>query len=149
MRHGGGRIKNRCSMASLWNLSFGYLIFNVAVFWLTSQEVPSYPGGHWHSSTARALTPLPEPSAATFMLTPSNLIQTHTQRERESTVHHCTILLLEEESADLHLHSQRLALPRVTSLCNIFYFVYLLIFFCLNLSTFYNSSQVVKTRKNN
>ncbi len=47
-------------------------------------------------------------------------------------------------AADLHLHSQTLALWLVTSL-SLFFFFHLLI---LNLSTFYNSSQVVKTCKN-
>ncbi len=39
-----------------------------------------------------------------------------------------------------------LALPRVTSLAVFFILFHLLIFLCLNLSKFYNSSQVVKTR---
>ena len=43
------------------------------------------------------------------------------------------------------LQSQTLALPLVTSV--FFILFYLLITFCLNLSSFYNSSQVVKTRK--
>ncbi len=47
-----------------------------------------------------------------------------------------------------HLHAQILALPRVMSLAVFLILFYLLIIFCLNLSTFYNSSQVVKTRKN-
>ncbi len=51
-------------------------------------------------------------------------------------------------AADLHLHAQTLALPRVMSLAVFFILLYLLIIFSLNLSTFYNSSQVVKTRKN-
>ncbi len=46
-----------------------------------------------------------------------------------------------------HLHSQTLALLRVTLLAVFFILFYLLIIFCLNLSTFYNSNQVVKTRK--
>ncbi len=48
-----------------------------------------------------------------------------------------------------HLHARTLVLPRVISLevFIIFYFVLFIDFFCLNLSTFYNSSQVVKTRK--
>ena len=52
-------------------------------------------------------------------------------------------------AADLHLHSQTLVLPLATSLAVVIFFIlfYLLITFCLNLSTFYNSSQVVKTRK--
>ncbi len=45
------------------------------------------------------------------------------------------------------LHSQTLALLRVTSLAVFFILFYLLIIFCLNLSIFYNSCQVVKTRK--
>ncbi len=51
-------------------------------------------------------------------------------------------------AADMHLHAQTPALPRVMSLAVFFILCYLLIIFCLNLSTFYNSSQVVKTRKN-
>ncbi len=47
-----------------------------------------------------------------------------------------------------HLHAQTLALPQVMSLAVFFILFYLLIIFCLNLSKFYNSSQVVKTRKN-
>ncbi len=50
-------------------------------------------------------------------------------------------------AADLHLHAQTLALQRVMSLAVFFILFYLLIIFSLNLSTFYNSSQVVKTRK--
>ncbi len=46
-----------------------------------------------------------------------------------------------------HLHAQTLGLPQVMSLAVFFILFYLLIIFCLNLSTFYNSSQVVKTRK--
>ncbi len=47
-----------------------------------------------------------------------------------------------------HLHAQTLA--RVMSLAVFLFLIlfYLLIIFCLNFSTFYNSSQVVKTRKN-
>ncbi len=53
-------------------------------------------------------------------------------------------------AADLHLHSQTPALPLVTSLAILFLFFilfYLFIIFKLNHSAFYNSSQVVKTRK--
>ncbi len=55
----------------------------------------------------------------------------------------CTLRHLHSQ----HLHAQTLALPRVMSLAVFFILFYLLIIFCLNLSTFYNSSQVVKTRK--
>ncbi len=56
-------------------------------------------------------------------------------------------LLQQVLAADVHLHSQTLALPRVTSLAVFFILFHLLFFLCLNLSKFYNSSQVVKTRK--
>ncbi len=54
----------------------------------------------------------------------------------------------QSQASILHLHAQTLALPRVMSIAVFFILFYLLFIFCLNLSTFYNSSQVVKTRKN-
>lgn len=58
------------------NITWDYIIyvFHVTFFYLlTSQEVPSYPGGHWHTSTARAWTPVWASAAATCMLTIPNL----------------------------------------------------------------------------
>ncbi len=58
----------------------------------------------------------------------------------------CTLRL-----APSDLHSQTLALPRVTSLAVFLilnFFLFIDNFLGLDLPTFYNSSQVVKTRKN-
>uniref|UniRef100_A0A8C2DE38 Apolipoprotein A-Ib n=1 Tax=Cyprinus carpio TaxID=7962 RepID=A0A8C2DE38_CYPCA len=56
------------------------------------------------------------------------------------------IVLRIEEVACLCLHSQTLPPLLVTSLA-VYFFFYLLITFCLNLSTFYNSSQVLEATK--